>query len=707
MRPTDTLDASRESAVVCVVFDARQGSSQHVDLNALAARTGREIPLLLVGLRPEDRIVQAAHELGRELLALELGQGGMPFALLGGLAAATGAADLVLLHPSARVPRGWIERLRDAASSEEAVATATPLGDDVLTAGATTADHRDLDSLVAAAATRIRPRLQIGGPDCLYLRRCALELIGGLPDGHETLAAITAAISTQCLHAGLVNVLADDLYVGCDRVSRPQTPAGGRLVELDRCDERSPLTRSVQLATAAVQGLSVTIDARSLGPVVGGTQRYTLELVLALARFTDLKVRAVVAHDIDPEAAAELQDADGIEVVGYEQAVGGISPSHIVHRPQQVFSTGDLNVLALLGRRVVITHQDLIAYHNPAYHQTLETWEQHRRITRQALAIADRVVFFSEYSRRDATAEDLVSPERCEIVGAALSSKTTSDRLTPPVRAPLGRDFILCLGSDYRHKNRLFAIAVVQALRAEHGWPGQLVLAGGHVPYGSSRTEEEVLLTTSPAAREAVIDVGSVSDDERAWLLAQARAVIVPSVVEGFGLVPLEAAQAGVPCLFAAQSSLPEVIDESLATLVAWDAAQSAARVIPLLLDGPPREQHLRLLQASARRWNWEQIAAALLGCYSQTMRSPYRPSAVRAWQEVQREHLLAEVARNHRRLLGHLGDRIALASDEGFLTTNEQRGLLRVGSRPVLARVALWPFAVLGAVGRTRRSGA
>src|ERR1039458_8089014 len=194
MGPTDTLAANRESPVVCVVFDTGQGSSSHADLNALAARTRREIPLLLVGVRSDDRIVEAAHELGRELLAIEPGQGEMPLALLGGLAAATGAADLVLLHSTARVPRGWIERLQDAASSEGAVATATPLGDDVLTAPPAAGDHRDPDSFVAAAATRMRPRLLIGGPDCLYVRRRALELIRGLPDGHETLAALTAAI---------------------------------------------------------------------------------------------------------------------------------------------------------------------------------------------------------------------------------------------------------------------------------------------------------------------------------------------------------------------------------------------------------------------------------------------------------------------------------------------------------------------------------
>ncbi len=453
----------------------------------------------------------------------------------------------------------------------------------------------------------------------------------------------------------------------------------------------------MSIARAATEGLTVTIDARSLGPAVGGTQRYTLDLLLALARFTDLRLRAVVAQDIDPAAAAELHAAQRVEVITYEQAVAGVALSEVVHRPQQVFSTGDLNLLALLGHRVVLTHQDLIGYHNPAYHETHDAWAQYRRVTRQALAAADRVVFFSDHSRRDALAEDLVRPERSQIIGAAVFA-LGSDTAEPPDPAP--RDFILCLGSDYRHKNRPFAITVARALWEDHGWDGTLVLAGPHVPHGSSRAQEARLLGSSPGALEAVVDLGRVPDAQRAWLLTHACAVIVPSVVEGFGLVPLEAADAGVPCLFAPQPPLTEVIDPGLATLVPWDPQRSAANVLPLLSEGPPRKRHLELLAASAARWSWEEIAHSLVECYTQTMRSPYRIATEQVLNVVRHEAYYQEVVSRWE----GLGDRTALAEDDGFLRASEQRGLLRVGSRPALARATLWPFALLGSVKRARQ---
>jgi glycosyltransferase involved in cell wall biosynthesis len=679
MRPSDAPALQRGRTVVCVVCEDGQSAADEAQRDQLVASTAPDVGLLVAELARLDE-----------------------------LDAAVGDADLVLLSARARVVPEWIGRLRAPAAGDGSVGTVTPLGDEMLGGSGDGGDNAQADQKVRVAAAHSWPRVLVGGPDCLYVPRRTLELIGGLPRGQPTLAAVMAELCARAQRGGLVNVVADDLYISSASTAPGRDTAGDVLDEpdglgnaLDEPDglkpERSPLGRSVSIARAATEGLTVTIDARSLGPAVGGTQRYTLDLLLALARFTDLRLRAVVARDIDPAAAAELHAAQRVEVITYEQAVAGVELSEVVHRPQQVFSTGDLNLLALLGRRLVLTHQDLIGYHNPAYHETHDSWAQYRRVTRQALAAADRVVFFSDHSRHDAIAEDLVRPERSQIIGAAVFALGNDPGVAPE---PAPGDFILCLGSDYRHKNRPFAIAVAQALRAHHDWRGTLVLAGPHVPYGSSRAEETRLLDSLPGIRDAVVDLGSVSDAHRTWLLLHASAVIVPSVVEGFGLVPLEAADADVPCLFAPQPPLTEVISPSLATLVPWDPTLSAANALPLLSAGPARDRHREQLSASAARWSWEQIAHSLVECYTQTMRSPYRIATEQLLNVVRHEAYYQEVVSRWE----GLGDRTALAEDDGFLRASEQRGLLRVGSRPALARVTLWPFAALGAVRRRRR---
>jgi hypothetical protein len=703
-RPADSLATGRHDTVVCLIHDPLAPGDTAVALALLDEHTEADVPLVVVGLAPDAQL-DLPGESRRELLALPAGAGSTLDELVARADRLAAPADLVLIAAACRVPAGWLQRLRAAALSDATVATATPLSNDGGTVDVRGSELAQSDRLVAAASLQARPRLLIGGPHCLYVRRSALELIGGPPAGQSGLGGQLAALCESCVGAGMLNVVADDLYVECDRREpRSAELPGSRLGELDRSDERSALRRTLSLARVALTGLTVTIDGRSLGPGIGGTQLYTLELALALGRAPDVRVRVVVAPDIGTIPRERLAQADSIEVVTYEQAAAGIEPSDVVHRPQQVFSVDDLLLLRLLGRRLVVTHQDLISYHNPTYHASVEDWERYRRVTRIALSVADRVVFFSEHSRRDAQAEDLVAPSRSDVIGIALGD------YAPPPRAPVGlatdRQFILCLAPDYKHKNRRFALELTAALRAEHQWPGILVLAGAHVPHGSSESDERELLAADPGLGEAVVDLGQVDDYERAWLFANARALLVPSVVEGFGLVPLEAARAGKPCLFAPQSSLPEVISSSLATLVAWDASLSAARILPLLADGPQRREHVEQLQAQAGRWSWEQLADQVVQSYRRALQMPYRTAAERVWQEAERERYLIEIDRArddirrvHEELLEHLGDGIALASDQGFLTPRQQRGLLRVGSRPGVARAALWPFAVLGSI--------
>jgi glycosyltransferase involved in cell wall biosynthesis len=712
MRPQDKLAVSPGGVVVCVVHDRRAPTATAEALAVHEEHTAANVPVLVLGLSGQREPVwpTAMSERVRALVPSPFG--GVADLLAQAVIAAE-PADVVVMSSACRVPPGWLTRLQSAALSGDTVATATPLSGRWCDAAVVDAATGDPDQVVATAATRSYPRLQIGGPECLYIRRRALELIRGLPREPDTLGRLIESLCEAVIAAGLVNVLADDLYVAGDSREAVGTPSEqlSKQGELDRLDERSPLARAVSLSRAALGGLTVTVDGRSLGQGVGGTQRYTLDLAVSLARFTDAAVRVVVPPDLAPDAAGVLAETPAVEVITYEQAAAGVNPTDVVHRPQQIFSSADLRLLRVLGRRLVVTHQDLIGYHNPTYHETAAVWEQYRRVTRLALAAADRVVFFSGHSRRDAEAEDLVTADRCDVVGIALAPQPPVEPVAP-ARVPRGQEFILCLGADYRHKNRRFAILLARALRSQHEWRGQLVLAGSHVAHGSSAGEERELLTDDPKLRAAVLDLGGVDASQRAWLFAHARAIVVPSVVEGFGLVPLEAAAAGLPCLFADQSSLGEVVSGSLASLVPWNPSESAARVMPLLTDAVARREHVEQLRRDADRWRWERLAGELIATYEQSLRMPYRAAAVRAWQELEREqylveinHALLHVQEMHQDLLGHLGDRLALARDDGFLTAHEQRGLMRVGSRPAVARAVLWPFALLGAA-RSRRSG-
>jgi Glycosyl transferases group 1 len=318
-------------------------------------------------------------------------------------------------------------------------------------------------------------------------------------------------------------------------------------------------------------------------------------------------------------------------------------------------------------------------------------------------------------------AEDLVTRGRCDVVGIGADVLGTT-RITPvPVAGvPMDRNLLVCLGADYQHKNRPFAIELLQALRARHGWDGFLVLAGAHVSRGSSRSQEQVLLSENPELAESVIDVGLIDESQKAWLYQRTRAVVYPTLYEGFGLVPFEAALAGAPCLFAPQASLVELAGPQAATLIAWDAQLSADAVMPLLDESPERGRHLKLLLDGAAKAKWSKVVAALLETYASAIDAPHRAAAPRAWQELERERFISSLGEDiehlksiaedyqqaYHELHASVGFGLPLVADGGLLSHNEQRGLMRVASRRVLHSLMLTPVGLLGRLGRGRATG-
>ena len=72
-------------------------------------------------------------------------------------------------------------------------------------------------------------------------------------------------------------------------------------------------------------------------------------------------------------------------------------------------------------------------------------------------------------------------------------------------------------------------------------------------------------------------------------------------MIEGFGLVPFEAAAHGAPCLWAPGSSLSELLPDGDAGIVPWDAERSAERALALIRDDGARERNLEAIRRGRR----------------------------------------------------------------------------------------------------------
>jgi glycosyltransferase involved in cell wall biosynthesis len=653
-------------------------------------------------------------------------------------------ADVVVLDGACGVSGGWLERLRDAARGDTNTASASALADFGGSLGlCERAEPRptftQLTGRVAERTLRLRPRLTRAVGPCVYLRREALELVGAL-DEELDLPCALLDLSQRCLLSGLAHVAADDVVVERFAATGEGKDARAPAALIERypylaeaaVGESSALAGALQALRPPPSRPWVTLDARALAGEVTGTQVHILELILALARTEALRLRLLIRPQrIDPRTLALLRGLTDTELIAEDEIDASMPVSAVFHRPQQTFAAEDVAIAVRLGERLVLSQLDLIAYRNPGYFPDAGAWEDYRRASRHGLSAAERVVVFSEHTRRELIGDELVEDERIRVVPPGLDHRPPSPAQAPEALAGdderlLDDGFLLCLGTDFRHKNRLFALRLLATLRDEHGWGGSLVLAGTHVEHGSSRELEASFLSSRPDLRGSVIELGPLTEPEKAWLMARAGAVVYPSAYEGFGLVPFEAALNGVPCLFAAQSSLAEAAPEGTATILQWDAKQSAQLAHVLLTDAEKRASHVAALAGAARELTWDRAAAAMVEIYREAACAPVREAArisrdavarearLTAAHEIVIDRLITE--RRHAQgmydeLNAEVGSGLSLIGPHGTLPDSVQRALLALSARPGLSRIVLGSlgsaFLAARRLGRVVRGGA
>ncbi len=674
----ERLRVGRGDVVVCI--PVYRGHDHFTEcLRSVLAHTAEEVPILVCDdASPDERSREWVAALeqstsgsgaalnGHTLFYLRREHNvGFPANVNGAFAAAS-PADVVVLNSDCLVAAGWLDGLRTAACSDSQIATASALADNGshlsvpearigLAPVPTDWDFDAAAAAVRAGALRLRPRLMTAGGHCMYVRRSALDLVGDFDLAFTPGYGEEVDFSQRCLHMALAHVAADDVLVrhhGGASLSAGGVPHPAQRAHEAIIDQRypyyresvtatrlaapGPLARSLAAARRALDGLTVLIDAGSLRGPMTGTQVHVLELIAALAATEEVRLRAIVPRDLSEYARAALHRLPALELVtaGDPAGAGSAARVDIVHRPSQISTPADLALLGRLGDRLMITQQDMISYRNASYFDSFAAWEGYRQLTRRSLAVADRVMFFSAHARDEALAEELVEPGRASVVHIGVDHSLLTPSATPVAppsagRIPADAEVMLCLGTDFRHKNRVFALRVLHELQRRHGWPGRLVLAGPRVARGSSLDDEERVLAAQPGLADALVTLGAISEDEKAWLLARSALVLYPTVYEGFGLIPFEAADSGVPCLWAGGTSLNEVLPDSAGGIVAWDPAAAADRALELMRDKSARASHLEVVRRAAAELRWETTAHRLIDIYRATCDAPPPPAAV------------------------------------------------------------------------------
>lgn len=259
------------------------------------------------------------------------------------------------------------------------------------------------------------------------------------------------------------------------------------------------------------------------------------------------------------------------------------------------------------GRPLLLTVHDLRGLEGPI--GSPRRWYA-KWMLPKALARVTQVIAVSHYTK--GVLEQLGVPgDRISIVGNAPDPSLAAH--IDPVRVVAGlanlgvtEPFVLALGHVEPRKNLGVLVDAIAQIAA-HGPGPQLVFAGRDEVSEGAR-----LAARATAMGVTLLRTGPVSDDVRAMLLRRAACVAVPSRLEGFGMVPLEAWTSGSPVVCSNAGALPEVAGDVCPKIDPEDAHGFSAAISRLISDPSAAREQVAAGRQRAATFTWEAAARAL-----------------------------------------------------------------------------------------------
>ena len=271
--------------------------------------------------------------------------------------------------------------------------------------------------------------------------------------------------------------------------------------------------------------------------------------------------------------------------------------------------------------KVVVTLHDTLALAHPelvfSHWKGRVAWAVKEHA---AVRWSDRVVTVSDAAKRDLIAEFGLAPGRVSVVSEAPDPIFSPRDDDPRSRSVLSkyridgsRRFLLYVGGLSPHKN---LARLIEAFADGAPPDVDLVLVGD---FG------DVFLTHVPALREIVAKrglgdrvnfTGYVPDDDLAHVYSRAYALVQPSLMEGFGLPPVEAMACGAPVLSSRAGSLPEVVGDGGVYFDPSSVEAIAGVVRAIFADREKRDALAALALDRSHRFGWGAVAEGLLDVF-------------------------------------------------------------------------------------------
>jgi len=284
----------------------------------------------------------------------------------------------------------------------------------------------------------------------------------------------------------------------------------------------------------------------------------------------------------------------------------------------------NFNLPILYPGRFVTTIHDVIHHAYPGKKMShLFHRLAYRLVISTAVRRASRVIAVSEATKNDILKVFGIYSNKVSVIHEGVDSNFTArpaqDGLDK-VKAKYGieKPYLLFVGVWRQYKNLPRLAAAFDILKEKYGRNYELVLAGKIDAFYPEIAREVFSIRHAKDIRA----LGYVPDADLRMLYSGAKIFVLPSLVEGFGLIGLEAQAAGVPVAASNIPVLREVLREGAIFFDPVSAEDIAGKINRALSSQGLLEELSQKGKTNARKFDWSETARKTLEVYKEAVKS-------------------------------------------------------------------------------------
>ena len=211
------------------------------------------------------------------------------------------------------------------------------------------------------------------------------------------------------------------------------------------------------------------------------------------------------------------------------------------------------------------------------------------------------IITLSNSSAKDISNYLRVDSEKIYVVNPGIEKIRFNEKATVEIPP---KPFVVFLGSNDFHKN---VDVFIKALALPNLREVSSVFIG--------ENEELEKKCANLGLKDRVFFLGRLPDEQIAFVFRHSSLLVFPSLCEGFGLPPFEAAMYGIPSICSRRPAMTEVLENCALFAEPNDPQDWATKILQLMRDIDLRERIVKNARVKAENLTWKNCTKSGLSC--------------------------------------------------------------------------------------------